>query len=101
MDTEKIKNEFSIGEDSIFRFKFREVVVVCAFIASSAITWNTIDNRITRIEERYQEVYKRFESVESQHVRDMDKQEKITDSLKIHIQDLERLIYTGKNARGG
>lgn len=99
MDVEKVKNEFSLGEDSVFRFKFKDLVIMCAFMTSLAIAWNTIDNRITRTEERYTDLLRQIENYDSQKAKEIEKQEKVIESLKNHVQELERLIYTGSSKR--
>jgi hypothetical protein len=45
-------NTYKISEDTQFKFKLKDIVIVVAFIVSIAISWNNSDTRMTRTEEK-------------------------------------------------
>jgi hypothetical protein len=81
-------NTYRIGEDTQFKFKLKDIVIVVAFIVSIAISWNNSDTRMTRTEEKLSQLKSDLVQLKS----DLSESMKKNDELWRRQEDMNRTL---------
>ena len=88
---------YVLNQDSQFNFKLKDVIIIAGAIASAAVSWNSADGRLSRLEDRVStDIVKKIEAVERKQDEAVKYQADSIKALSAQIADLERAIASRK-----
>lgn len=90
---------YKLDEDTQFKFKLKDVIVVVAFIVSIAISWNNADTRMTRHEEKITNLQGAFSEFSKRTDDELRRREERYSQVIDKINAVERSTYANTRAR--
>jgi len=95
------ENVLKLDENTQFKFKVKDIIIIVAFIVSIAISWNNSDTRATRTEEQVKQLRIDLDTQTKKREDAAQRQEDLDRATTAQINDVMRSILLDRDSKHG